>query len=129
MFNKRVIKEYKEDIIKEGAVYQIDLKGATVEHFAKTVLKLVNVQSSAKEVGVVKIRTYAGTDLIEVHSKDKESTYNVLKQLVDSYDQIKEIGHLVVLEITEEELTDVLKPFSSVKDEDTLIDVAVNVVS
>lgn len=97
MLNRKTFEENKEEILKKGYRFRMDLKGMSTQEFAMVVLSLVNNQSSNSDSGVFNVKTVAGSNIIYVYTTVKEFE-RYLRQFTDEKIFMDEIE---VIEISE----------------------------
>ncbi|MFJ7982471.1 hypothetical protein ACIQ1D_19645 [Lysinibacillus xylanilyticus] len=68
MLDKKTFKEEKEQILKKGYSYRLDLQGKTTQEFADALLILTNHKCSNPNSGIVEVKTVEGTNLLIVDS-------------------------------------------------------------
>lgn len=68
MLDKKTFAENKNEIIKKGYSYRLDLQGKTTAEFADALLILTNHKCSNPRSGIIEVRTVEGTNLIIVDS-------------------------------------------------------------
>ena len=96
------MRENKEELVEKGYRYQMNLEGLTLNEFAKNILALVNHMSSNTELKIVGVKTYNGTELVDVDTLNKD-TYNYLKQMpMDYHTQLKLLEEIEVVNISTE---------------------------
>lgn len=68
MLDKKLFKQFKNEIIQKGYSYRLDLEGKTIEEFANVLLILTNHKCSNPNSGIIEVRTVEGTNLLIVDS-------------------------------------------------------------
>ena len=123
MLDKQILEEFKDEILDDGVRFHMNLEGHTVEEFALVLLALINVKSSRKELGVVAVRTFECSNIIEIDTKEKEATYQFIRQFPQNDSDITVFSTLKIVVMNQYGLMDVLGvPFD---DEEALVEVQV----
>ena len=101
VIGKAVLREYKDEVVFEGVRIHLDFEGLSVAEFAEKLLLIINWKSNHSDYKIIDVKTFYGTNTIEVLTYNEEATMHFVKQLVDDYKQIEVYEKVTVIDLTD----------------------------